>query len=167
MIKKIENLKDLFLERARELYDTSLLEQKELAKIKERADNQQLAKIIEREIESAKNQAGVLIEILSSINERHTGGRDLCARAIFEEAHELISKCEDQKVTEAAIVESIQRLNHNNIVSLGTLAAFAKELGMISFALSLKESLSEEKSTDRNLSELATTQVNKEAAILV
>jgi ferritin-like metal-binding protein YciE len=167
MSRKIANLKDLFLERARELHDTSHLEQKELVSIKVKCSNEQLTEIIDREIYSAKNQAQTLVEIFNDIKEKHEGTKDLCSRAILEETKNLISKSNDQKVKDAAIIDSIKRLNHHNIASLGSLAAFAMELGMRSHSISLQSLLKEEKIIDKQLSELAMTQVNKEAAIAV
>lgn len=167
MSNKLENLKDLFLYRAWDLYDASLLEQNELIFLKSKVSNNQLAEIIEREIDSAKNQAKVLLEIFETMREKHSFGKDLCCRAIFEEAKGLLSKSKDREVMDAAIIDSIQRLNHNNISSLGSLTAFAIELELISHSQSLRDLLEEEKTIDKLLSELAINQVNKGAALVI
>lgn len=64
---------------------------------------------------------------------------------------------------DAALIAAAQQAEHFEIVSYGTLCAWAKELGYTRALKLLKENLAEEKATDRNLSLAAEMMSNPKA----
>jgi len=163
MESRINNLQDLFLEQSKELYDVSEQEQRELPLIQQKVTNPLLRKIITRQINVAKNQGIRLKSTLKTFNTDVSGERSECCRAVFKQAKGLIDRTQDERVRDAAIISSVQRLNHNNITSLGSLASFAKEIGHFEIANTLHETINEEKAIDLELSNLAKSGVNKKA----
>lgn len=164
MNKKIENLRDLFVEQGRELYDASMLVQKELPKIKKEVSNTQLRNIIDREIETAKRESKRIKEVFQSMNEDPSGEKNECCSAVLNHSKKMIKRSSDPRVRDAAIINSIQRLNHNKITGFGSMTAYAKEIGQEQYAKSLHETLEQEKALDRELSELAIREINHKAA---
>ncbi|MFH4968073.1 DUF892 family protein [Gaetbulibacter sp. M240] len=164
MTKRIENLKDVFLERGRELYNASVEEQKELPRMQKQVTNSGLKQIIDLELSTASKQSLKLYDFLSKFDVKPKGEKDECCHSIVKEANKMLAKTTDSYVKDVVILESIQRLNHNNISTLGTLASYAHEIGEGTMAASLHELVDEEKRIDTKLSELAKSKINKKAA---
>lgn len=164
MTKRIENLKDVFLVRGRELYNASIKEQKELPRMQNQVTNAGLKQIIDLELSSASKQSLRLYDFLSKFDIKPKGEKDECCYSIIKETNKMLAKTTDGFVKDAVVLESIQRLNHNNMETLGTLATYADEIGEGKIAASLHELVDEEKRIDKKLSELAKLKINKKAA---
>ncbi len=83
---------------------------------------------------------------------------------ILEEADDVSGEVEDKNVLDAALIASAQAVEHYEITRYGTLIAWAKELGRDDCASVLAQNLKEEEATDKKLSGLAESRVNREAA---
>jgi ferritin-like metal-binding protein YciE len=83
---------------------------------------------------------------------------------IIEEADEVAGEVADKKVLDAALISAAQAVEHDEIARYGTLIAWAKQLGRNDCANVLHESLSEERATDKKLTQLAEGGVNRAAA---
>jgi ferritin-like metal-binding protein YciE len=166
MSKKIENLRDLFIEQGRELYDASMLVQEELPKIQKKVSNPKLNSIIERELLTARRENDRIEAVFETLKESPFGERNECCAAVLEHSKKMIKRSTDPRVRDAAIINSIQRLNHNKITGFGSMTAYAREIGQESYANALHETLLIEKALDKELSMLAETEINHKAAIL-
>ena len=83
---------------------------------------------------------------------------------IIDEAEEVSGEVDDKQVLDAAIVASAQAVEHYEISKYGTLVAWARQLGRDDAAAILMKTLEEEKATDKKLTALAESQVNRKAA---
>ena len=166
MNRKIENLKDLFIEQGRELYDAALLVQEELPKIQKKVSNPKLRAIIEQEILTAKKEEEGMQEIFRDINEKPEGEKNECCSAVLSHSKKIINRSKDAMVRDAAIINSLQRLNHNKITGFGSMTAYAKEIGRDKIAHQLHEKLEREKELDKELSFLAQHEINHKAAMV-
>jgi ferritin-like metal-binding protein YciE len=83
---------------------------------------------------------------------------------IIEEADEVAAEVADKKVLDAALISAAQAVEHYEIARYGTLIAWAKQLGRNDCASVLQETLSEERATDKKLTQLAEGGVNRAAA---
>ena len=70
---------------------------------------------------------------------------------------------EDKDVLDAALLASAQAVEHYEITRYGTLIAWAKELGRNDCAQLLQQNLEEEKATDKKLTAIAESRVNRKA----
>ncbi|ELR69517.1 Hypothetical protein C900_05049 [Fulvivirga imtechensis AK7] len=163
MTTKLENLKDLFLEQGRELYDAAKQEQKELPGIQKQVTNQQLRKIIDRQLDVANTEIRYLDEAFKKLNASAQGEKNHCCESIIKQTKSLIDRSKDAEVRDAVIVNSIQRLNHNKITGFGSLTSYAKEIGHKEIADSLHKALEQEKGIDQDLSNLAEKEINRKA----
>jgi len=87
---------------------------------------------------------------------------DQTMKAILSEAEDWAGSISDADTRDAALIASLQRVQHYEIAAYGSLAAWAREQGLED-AETLHEILEEEKAADAKLSELAKTKVNAEA----
>jgi ferritin-like metal-binding protein YciE len=83
---------------------------------------------------------------------------------IIKEANEVAGDIGDKEVLDAALLASAQAVEHYEITRYGTLIAWAKQLGRPDCARVLQQNLEEEKATDKKLTAIAESKVNKKAA---
>ena len=164
-MKRIDNLKDLFIEQGRELYDASRQEQKELPTIRQQARDPELRKIIDRQLKVAKEQSRHLETAFKTLNASPEGVRNACCESLMDRAQHLANISTNNDVRDAAIINSVQRINHHKITGYGSLSEYANELGHESIANSLHEALEEERLIDEQLSELAQSGINRKAEL--
>lgn len=162
-MNKIGSLKDLFIEQGRELYDASRQEQKELPSLRQQARNSDLKKIIDRQITTARDQSERIEKAFKKLNVNPEGVKNSCCESMIKRAQELAGQSATDEVRDAAIINSIQRLNHNKITGFGSLTAYAREIDQPEIASSLHKSLEEERGIDKDLSRLAEKEINKKA----
>ena len=84
-------------------------------------------------------------------------------RTVIDEADKWAGMVNDPKCSDAALIASAQRIEHYEIAVYGTLATWAKQLGLHEDAQALRAILAEEKSADDTLTVLAKTDVNPDA----
>ena len=83
---------------------------------------------------------------------------------ILEEADEIAGEVADKEVLDAALIASAQAVEHYEMTRYGTLVAWAKQLGRDDCAKLLKQNLNEEEATDKKLTAMAESKVNRRAA---
>lgn len=167
MKNDINNLKDLFIEQGREIYNAVIQEEKELKQIKEHANDKELRAAIEKEETAVTEQKKWLQDAFDRMSIEPKGESNICTEAILKQAKDYIERSKDPEIRDAAIINAIQRMNHNKITSLGSFKSYAKEIGENTVVDSIKDSLTDEKQIDKTLSELAIRSINKRAAVTV
>lgn len=75
----------------------------------------------------------------------------------------LAQRCKNPEVCDAAIITSLQHINHYEIAGYGTAISYAKQLNRHDIGELLWETLREEKASDMGLSEIAESQINPDA----
>lgn len=160
---RIQNLKDLFIEQGRELYDANRQEQQQLPNIKRSVRNLELSRIIDHQIKAVKDHEERLEEAFQKIGVEPQGEKSECTKAALRHAQNLMERSRDPEVRDAAVINVLQRLNYNNITGFGSLASYAREIGQPEVAESLTDAIRQERKIDRDLSELAEREINKKA----
>jgi ferritin-like metal-binding protein YciE len=85
-------------------------------------------------------------------------------QAMLQEAERWASMIQDRDLRDAGIIASAQRVEHYEIAAYGSLATWAKQLGLGEDLQALLAILEEEKRTDERLSTLAKRMINPDAA---
>jgi ferritin-like metal-binding protein YciE len=85
-------------------------------------------------------------------------------QGLIEEVVETIEEDADPHVRDAALISAAQRIEHYEMAGYGCARTFARSLGYQDMSDLLQESLNEECATDQNLTDLAETTINAEAA---
>jgi ferritin-like metal-binding protein YciE len=75
-----------------------------------------------------------------------------------------MDECEDGAMLDAGIISAAQKIEHYEIASYGTLRQFAQTLRINNAADLLEQTLTEEKAADDQLSKIAVTSINVQAA---
>ena len=83
---------------------------------------------------------------------------------IIDEAEEVAGEVADNDVLDAAIIAAAQAVEHYEITRYGTLVTWARQLGRDDAAAIFQKTLDEEKATDKKLTTMAESKVNRRAA---
>ena len=159
----IFDLYDLMMEQLRDLYDGEKQQLEVFPKFDEMASSYELQEIIEHHEQETKRQAVRLESIFTLLDESPSGESCDGIRGLINEALKLVRRCKNPEVLDAALITSIQHINHYEMAGYGTAIAYAKALERHDVAEALLDTLREEKRADWGLSDLAEGQINTDA----
>lgn len=156
-----ENLRALFVDELRDIYDAEKQLVKALPKIVKAAESQALKGAFEDHLEITRAHVGRLEEVFKLLNTAARGKKCEGMEGLIEEGSTVILEMEGN-VRDAALIASAQKVEHYEIASYGTLATFAEVLDMGDAKDLLGQTLDEEKEADEKLTQIA-LQINSEA----
>jgi ferritin-like metal-binding protein YciE len=161
--KDIFDLYDLMLEQLRDLYDGEFQQVNFLKQQSKIAETFELNEFLNFHLKETNRQIERIEEVFSILNEDPSG--ELCdgIKGLIKEARKLANRCLNNEVRDAAVITSIQHINHYEMAGYGTAIAYAKVLERHDLAELLLETLREEKRADMGLSDLAENQINPDA----
>jgi ferritin-like metal-binding protein YciE len=158
---ELQSLHQLYLQQLQDLYsaETQLLDA--LPKMVTVTTDENLKRGFSVHLTQTKEQAERLTQIL----ERHATERDgktcKAMEGILKEGEEFLKQDKtDPNVRDAGLIAAAQRVEHYEIAGYGTVIAYAEQMGYADDLVLLNQSLSEEKETDKLLTEMAEGVVN-------
>jgi ferritin-like metal-binding protein YciE len=162
--KDIQTLNDLFVHTLRDIYYAEKQIVEALPKMIEKATAPDLKAGFEKHLEETEGHVARVEKVFDMHGVEAKEVDCPAIDGILEEADEVSGEVEDKQVLDAALIASAQAVEHYEITRYGTLIAWAKQLGREDCASVLAQNLKEEEATDKKLSALAETRVNREAA---
>ncbi len=137
---------------------------KSLPRMVENATSKELSDALQNHLEETKNQVNRLMQIFDVTGINGSAKECEAMEGLIKEAEEIMDNCEVGSMRDAGIISAAQKIEHYEIASYGTLRQFAETLDMEDVAVLLNQTLEEEKAADEELSAIATTTINIEAA---
>jgi ferritin-like metal-binding protein YciE len=162
--KDIKTMDDLFVHTLRDIYYAENQIVKALPEMIEKAGDPALRKGFEGHLAETKGQVRRLEEVFRLHGKEPSGVDCPAIDGIIDEAEDVAGEVEDPRVLDAALIAAAQAVEHYEITRYGSLIAWAKQLGRSDCAALLQQNLDEEKATDKKLTALAETNVNRKAA---
>lgn len=162
--KDIQTMDDLFLHTLQDIYYAENQIAKSLPDMIEKASDAQLKNGFKTHLTETKEQIRRLEQVFVKLGEQPQGVDCPAIDGIIEEANEIAGEVEDQQVLNAALIGAAQAVEHYEITRYGTLIAWAEQLGRNEVISLLQKNLDEEKATDKKLTALAESKVNRKAA---
>ncbi|WP_429912190.1 ferritin-like domain-containing protein [Glycocaulis sp.] len=160
----IKTKEDLFIHGLRDIYYAEKRIVNALPKMAEKVDNTDLKAAFETHKTETEEQVRRLEKVFEQLGKKAEGEECPAIEGIIDEAEELMDEIKDKDVLTAALLAGAQAVEHYEIARYGTLCQWASELGHEDSRKLLEETLEEEKNTDKKLTKLAESQVNKQAA---
>ena len=160
----LHTLKDLFVHELRDLYDAENQLLKALPRFAERARHEELRVAIEDHHNLTKKHVARLDRIFEKLGVPAEGHTCNGMRGLIKEVERLMEEDADDVIMDAGLIAAAQRIEHYEISAYGSARTFADTLGFDEFAWMLTETLEDERESDQQLSSLAETAVNVEAA---
>lgn len=163
---KVKSFRGLFETGLRYIYDCEQkLVEKGIPSMIEAANSSQLRTALEQHLEETRTHVTRLERVFKLIGaETKKEGNDIIDE-ITDAAKKMVGATEDgTPLRDAALIVSGNQVEHYEMAAYGSLASFARQLGLQEAASLLEETLKEEKAADAKLTQIGETIVNPEAA---
>ncbi len=156
-----KNLRELFVEELKDIYDAEKQLTKALPKMAKAAEQDSLRRAFEEHLEITRAQVMRLEEVFKLLGMAAKGKTCEGMKGLIKEGQKTMEKLEGS-VLDAALIASAQKVEHYEIATYGTLATFAEILAMDDVKELLGQTLDEEKEADERLTDIA-GEINWEA----
>ena len=156
MFGKVKSLRELFEIELCYAYDCEQkLVEKGLPAMIEAASSPQLQTALKQHLEETRNHVRRLEQVSGSIGtEPETKDNDVLDE-LMNAAEDSVSNIDKSPLRDAALIVNGNMVEHFEIATYGTLAAFARNLGLQNVVSLLEQTLEEEKKADAKLTQLA------------
>jgi len=158
-----KDLSDLFEDSLKDIYWAEKALVKALPKMMKNATNEELKAAIEKHLGETKTHVTRLEEIFESMGKKAQAKKCDAMQGLLDEADSIVEETEPGTVRDAGIIAASQKVEHYEIATYGTLAAFAKILEEKDALKNLLATLEEEKTCDESLTQLADVNLNSKA----
>ena len=162
--KDIKTMDDLFVQTLRDIYYAEGQILQALPDMIEKAHDAQLKQGFETHLGETKNHVKRLEKVFQMHGTEPVGVDCPAIDGIIEEADDVAGEVEDSAVLDAALIAAAQAVEHYEITRYGSLIAWAELLGRAACASVLQQTLDEEKATDKKLTAMAESRLNRRAA---
>jgi ferritin-like metal-binding protein YciE len=161
---KSKGFRDLFELELKDLYSAEKQLTKALPKMAKASTNDDLRQAFESHLEETEGQIDRLEKIFKQLDIAYTRVEKCKAmEGLIEEGKEIMEEGLAPDVLDAALICAAQKVEHYEIAGYGCARTFAQQLGHDEIANLLQETLDEEGSADKKLTEIAESVVNAEA----
>jgi len=161
----VDNFREMYMAELQELRSVEAQLVEALPKMADMASHPELKQAIQTHLDETRWQQSQLDEILRRHGVDPREHVDQAMQAMLKEAEKWAGMVPDQDLRDAGLIASAQRVEHYEIAVYGSLATWAKQLGLQEDLQVLHAILDEEKRTDDKLSTLAKRVVNPDAAV--
>ena len=161
---KPDSLRDLFVHETKCIYDMEQQQITSLGKMAEAATDPDLRAMFERHLTETRRQVVRLETLCGMLGTKVEADTNSSARGLAADAQVVIAMRGDDAVRDAGLIMAAQSAEHLEIARYGTMRTWASILGMEEAARLLEQTLEEERSFDRELTALAESAINVEAA---
>jgi ferritin-like metal-binding protein YciE len=164
MFGKVKTLRELFGIELNYAYDceTKLVE-KGLPSMIEESNSTELRSALQQHLGETREHVARLERVFSSINVQPEGKTNEIFDEMTSAAKDSISNIDPSPLRDAALIVNGNIVEHYEIALYGSLAAFARTLGLQDAALLFEKTLSEEKKADAKLTQIGETVMNAQA----
>lgn len=159
-----EGLRELFVDSLKDIYWAEKALTKALPKMSKNATSENLINTINDHITVTEEQVSRLEQVFESIGEKATAKKCEAMEGLIKEGESIMQETQEGPVRDAGIISASQKIEHYEIATYGTLAAFAQTLGEDDALELLQQTLDEEKEADMLLTEVAYNNINFEAS---
>jgi len=160
----VTSLRDLYIAELQEIHSVEGQLIEALPRMAGVSGHPELKQGIQTHLEETRAQQSRVEEILRRHKADPREHVDQAMQAMLQEAEKWASIVQDQNLRDAGLIASAQRVEHYEIAVYGSLATWAKQLGLDEDLQALLAILEEEKRTDEWLSRLAKRMINPDAA---
>lgn len=161
---KMDNLRDVFKDQLRDIYDAENQLTKALPKMAEAATAQDLKRALQQHLDVTKRQKERVQQLMQNMDIKAGGKTCKAMQGLIEEGDEMAKNRGDSDAVDAGIVAAAQKVEHYEMATYGSLRTWAQTLGENDAARVLQEILDEESEANETLTQIAEGHLNPSAA---
>lgn len=157
-------INELFGHQLQDIYWAETAIDKFMPEIVSEVTSGDLRSTLEEHMKITKGQIKRLETVFGILGSEVKGEKCDGMQGLIDEAEKIIDEAQQGMVRDAFIIGAVQKVEHYEMASYGTLKAIATIIGEFEVASLLGETLEEEREADMKLTEIAENLVNIEAA---
>ncbi|HYO10822.1 MAG TPA: ferritin-like domain-containing protein [Tepidisphaeraceae bacterium] len=161
---QMNDLQDLLVENLKDLYSAEQQILKAGPKMAKKVQNEELRNALTEHLRITEGQVKRLEQILGKMGEKPGGKKCHGMDGLIDENKEMMGEDAEPEVIDAGLIVGQQKVEHYEIAGYGSAVTFARLLGDEEAASLLEQTLDEEKTADRMLTEIAESTINIQAA---
>ncbi|WP_417431310.1 ferritin-like domain-containing protein [Halpernia sp.] len=136
---------------------------KNLPKMAKNATSPKLKTAVEKHLKETEGQVKRLEDAFAAMDLKPKAVKCDAMDGLLKEAESIMKETEPGAVRDAAIIAAAQKVEHYEIASYGTMATYTELLNLKKVKNLLGATLDEEKTCDKDLTKLATSEINIKA----
>jgi len=152
---KSNRLKHLYVEQLKDLYSAENQLVKAIPKMAKASTSPDLRAGFEEHLGQTKEHVARLERIFKALGETPTGKKCKGMEGLIKEGAEMVDEGPAPEELDAGLISAAQRVEHYEMAGYGCVATYAKLLGEIEAESLLRETLEEERDTDKKLTQLS------------
>jgi ferritin-like metal-binding protein YciE len=160
---EIDSLKKLFTDTMKDLFSAETQISKALPKMSKAATSMDLKRGFDEHLEQTRMQTERLKQISDQLGIKLSGKKCVGIEGIIQEGDEVINETLPERVRDAGLIAAAQKVEHYEMATYGSARTYAHLLGYTDAAKLLQQTLDEEGATDKKLTQLAESHINREA----
>ena len=158
-------LKDFLVDELKDIYFAEHEIKKGLTKMKGAVTSDKLKKAIDKHFKQTDAHIERLEKAFKLFDEKPAKKKCEAIIGILKEGDDILEDTEEGTMTrDAAVIIALQKVEHYEIATYGSLAELARTIDREDVSKLLEETLAEEKDTDVSLTILAVDKINEDAA---
>ncbi|OOG77655.1 ferritin-like domain-containing protein [Algoriphagus sp. A40] len=161
---KSSQLMELFEHGLKDIYWAENATLKAIPKMVEKSTSDDLKDALTAHLEETKGHISRLDKVFGLIKIKAQGEKCVAMEGLIKETHDITETCEEGSMRDAGIIAAVQKMEHYEIATYGTLRQFAETMDMTEVEALLATTLQEEKEADLKLSDVAMDAINVDAA---
>ncbi len=162
---KNEMLEKYFVELLRDIYWAEKHMVTELDKLFRQTTSEELQQALSDHRDETEVHVDRLEQVFETIGMKPSAKKCEAITGLFKELEQSIAETQDHFYTrDVALIVGLQKAEHYEIATYGSLAQIANTLGHFEVADLLEDTLEEEKQADRFLTQIAESGINQDAA---
>jgi ferritin-like metal-binding protein YciE len=127
------------------------------------ASEPQLKAAFEKHGVETQQQIARLEQIMTMMDIKPTREANSAVKGLISDTEKLLRKDSSPEILDAMLIAAAQKIEHYEIACYGTAVRMTEDLGLTQAAELLRQTLEEEKKTDKLLTDLAEARVNTKA----
>lgn len=160
----LDSMRKLFVHELQDLHDAENQILEALPKMSEKASHRELKDAFEQHRAQTEEHVSRLERIFDDLGEKPGGVKCKGIRGIIAEGEEeVLDEDADEDVRDAAMIAAAQRVEHYEMAAYGSARTYALMLDQADHAELLQQTLDEEGETDKKLTQIAESRVNRDA----
>jgi ferritin-like metal-binding protein YciE len=154
-MSKLTTPRDLLVQEIKDLYSAEMQLIKALPRMAKAASHPDLKTAFSQHLEETRRHAGRIEEIMTKLDETPRGKKCKAMEGLLEEGKEVIEEDAASAIKDLALIAAAQKIEHYEIAGYGCARTLADLIGESELADALQETLDEEGTTDKLLTEIA------------
>lgn len=165
MFGKVKDMRELFGIELKYAYDCEKkLVEKGLPTMIEKAGSSELRAALQQHLQETQNHVLRLERVFAAMGEQPATKTNDVFDKMSSAVKDSISNIDQSPLRDAALIVNGNIVEHYEIATYGSLAAFARYLGLAEAASLLEQTLEEEKKADAKLTQIGESMLNPQAA---